>query len=278
MGSGLITESTRCKSWRRRRRFQRPHDRSLRGLLDVTADLQQHGQPCRRDRIHRCSGACRTAHSTRRREAPTCSNNRGRRSQVITAVGCPTTITPGLRSHSPKKNGSVLTFDWSTRAFPYGWDNYFSGYDGTFEQPFVAPKFKVDTWTFPDGQSVKFNYTLISASTNLLANGEVVPGVDKYVLSQVSNSMGRSLTFNWSIQQQAGDLSGTWAFPLTSVVDDTGRRSHLWPELLPDSSRSNRSFGQRSVSVQHIHRDAPQRRGRTATPTKQVRILQIPPC
>ena len=75
-----------------------------------------------------------------------------------------------------KADGSILSFDWSTRIFPYGWDNYLTGYDGTFEQPFIAPKFKVDSWAFPDGQKVSFNYTLISASTNLLSQGNVIPG------------------------------------------------------------------------------------------------------
>jgi len=113
------------------------------------------------------------------------------------------------------KDGAVTQFNWSRRVFPYGDDagisnDPFSGDENG--RAFTVPEFKANSTRFPDGSVIRFIYQLDAQNA----------GQYRYHLTGVSNSYGRSLSFNLV------ESGSTAPYPdvgwrITSVTDDNGR-------------------------------------------------------
>ena len=137
------------------------------------------------------------------------------------------------------KDGDAISFDWSRQsAHPYCCNATLSQAD---------PVFKADSWSFPDGTIVTFNYTpqwlVTNWTTSTQCNGILglvyycsLQAANPYysygyVLSSVSNNLGRSLTFTTVAAtapvskpnplQGVNNLSSS--FQITAVTDETGR-------------------------------------------------------
>src|SRR5579859_1058298 len=98
------------------------------------------------------------------------------------------------------------------------------------------PVFKADTWAFPNGLTINFNYQPESVSwldaAGLVADaGGLGPTYQHYYLTSVSNSLGRTLTFTnvltggaFSNSLFTGSLEGyNVGHRITAVTDDSGR-------------------------------------------------------
>ena len=80
-----------------------------------------------------------------------------------------------------------------------------------------SPQFKANSWTFPTGAVVKFNYALATITSGT-GETNISPTSNSYYLSSVTNSFGRSLTFADTLS-----IASTTAWAISSVTDDNGR-------------------------------------------------------
>ena len=102
--------------------------------------------------------------------------------------------------------GAALQFDWAKATGIVG--------------KAAEPVFKATSWHFPAGVDITFSYTLMGSPTNNL-NG-TKPSTVRYLLTGVSNSLGRSLTF---ANQDTGSQYGVdVGWRVSSVTDETGRQ------------------------------------------------------
>ncbi len=95
----------------------------------------------------------------------------------------------------------------------------------------MPPLYKADSWTFPNGVQLTFNYNLVWMPTGYenspLVCGNMGCGIQSmpigYVLHSVSNNLGRSLTFHSTELTAQDSMSLGQEFRIDSVTDENGR-------------------------------------------------------
>ena len=141
-----------------------------------------------------------------------------------------------IGSKYTSENGEVINFS------PYRYDEISINPSG--QVPVTDPAtevadlipyvklFKADSWVFPNGARINFNYTgtTLSSGANCTPYyGQVLCGPYSgqygYLLSSVTNNLGHTLNFNYvkqGVRQQMGTTQ-FFSYALTSVSDETGR-------------------------------------------------------
>ncbi len=112
-------------------------------------------------------------------------------------------------------DGSKIDFDWMTA---------FGRSTSVGHLKVARPQFKAKVWTFPSGLKVQFNYGLHSGfGGNVDPLSAWPPLLDRYYLTGVSNSLGRSLTF--TLQDSGSQYGGDVGWRINAVTDDSGRQA-----------------------------------------------------
>ncbi len=109
-------------------------------------------------------------------------------------------------------DGSVIHFVWAAET-------------GRFPTATVAlPIFRATQWTFPSGVRVNFIYSLITGfkfdDSSSAPSGR--SPFNRYVLTGVTNSLGRSLTF--TLQDSGVQFGGDIGWRINAVTDDSSRQ------------------------------------------------------
>ncbi len=113
-------------------------------------------------------------------------------------------------------DGSVLHFDWQERYVVNGSLGAWAG----------RPVFKPTTWTFPSGVALAFSYTMVSGvSNNFWLSCTGCESYQRYVLTGISNSVGRSLSF--TLQDSGSAYGGDIGMRINAVSDETGRTANF---------------------------------------------------
>ncbi len=98
-----------------------------------------------------------------------------------------------------QRDGAVINFGWSYKSNAGN----------------VGPLFKANTWLWPSGVKITFAYTTVYTSNPT--------GETRFVLSGVSNNLGRSLTFASVNTDGVGPSLLDAGWKLTGVTDENGR-------------------------------------------------------
>lgn len=117
-----------------------------------------------------------------------------------------------------RSGGDVITF------VPSRWSDAtgltFSGGSGS-GGPIYEPVFVAQSWQFPDGMKVSFNYATVDPWYAHPGGSAFYVPRKALKLTSVSNSLGRSLTFT----TLTGPTASYAGFLLTRVTDETGRHA-----------------------------------------------------
>jgi hypothetical protein len=144
------------------------------------------------------------------------------------------------------RDGAVLTFD--TAGLVGGGCSQLN--------PPVSRNFKADSWVFPNGLAVGFNYLTYNAEYPVGCTpltGYNAPQFYKYYLSSVNNTLGRSLTFSL-IDTYAGEpTNGKFNSPglkISAVTDENGRQVNFALSNCPALYGNNGSGILLSITIQ----------------------------
>ncbi|MEO0851911.1 MAG: hypothetical protein AAFY15_00185, partial [Cyanobacteria bacterium J06648_11] len=86
-----------------------------------------------------------------------------------------------------------------------------------------GPRFKVDTWSFPYGVTVTFDYDLVDEGYTVVG---AASGNTLHALREVSNSLGRKLYFNYEVESQTFYDHGL--VETITVSDDSARTVEMF--------------------------------------------------
>lgn len=120
----------------------------------------------------------------------------------------------------------TLRYDYSGISFDYtdrdGSDIQFVPSDTQTDghETWALPSFKASQWSFPAGMKVTLSY-----STDAAFDDEAILRTSRSILTSVSNSIGRSLTF--TVQASGGpNYENTIGSRITAVTDENGRSAN----------------------------------------------------
>jgi len=110
------------------------------------------------------------------------------------------------------RDGAIMTFSSGARTVYHDVDVIGNPVEETVNENV----FKIDSWNFPDGVNIAFQYADHSNSAN-----------NKHtdILKKISNNLGRSLEFSLSATQWPGDYDPPIFAFINSVTTDAGRRA-----------------------------------------------------